>query len=170
MDGQSIATIWTTCKRDWKCHCNASDFHYTTPNKLPKACWWWHWHKMQGVSSDRACFQIWYMHRCYPWIKLWLIFSTLLTFQTPLTCTNWSFAISSDSNGYEVSHDFKMSLNIFWLIGWLCKKRSTTQIAKLMGPTWVLPAPDGPDAGLMNLAIREDFSKFCDTFYIKPEV
>ena len=113
---------------------------------------------------------VWYMHRCYPWIKLWLIFSTLFTLQTPLTCTNWSFAISSDSNGYEVSHDFKMSLNIFWLIRWLCKKRPTTQIAKLMGPTWVLPAPDGPDDGLTNLDIREEFSKFCDTFYIKPEV
>ena len=24
-----------------------------------------------------------------------------------------------------------------------------------MGPTWVLSAPDGPHAGLMNLAIRD---------------
>ena len=25
-----------------------------------------------------------------------------------------------------------------------------------MGPTWVLSAPDGPDVGPMNLAIRDD--------------
>ena len=31
----------------------------------------------------------------------------------------------------------------------------TTQIAKFMGPTWVLLAPDGPFVGTMNLAIRE---------------
>ena len=27
-----------------------------------------------------------------------------------------------------------------------------------MGPIWVLPAPDGPHVGLMNLAIRDNFS------------
>ena len=26
-----------------------------------------------------------------------------------------------------------------------------------MGPTWVLSAPDGPDVGPMNLAIRDEF-------------
>ena len=30
----------------------------------------------------------------------------------------------------------------------------TSQIAKFMGPTWVLSAPDGPHVGPMNLAIR----------------
>ena len=29
-----------------------------------------------------------------------------------------------------------------------------SQIAKFMGPTWVLSAPDGPHVGPMNLAIR----------------
>ena len=33
---------------------------------------------------------------------------------------------------------------------------SYTQIAKFMGPTWVLSAPDGPHVGPMNLAIRVD--------------
>ena len=36
---------------------------------------------------------------------------------------------------------------IMWL--YLC-----AQIAKFMGPTGVLPAPDGPHVGPMNLAIR----------------
>ena len=32
---------------------------------------------------------------------------------------------------------------------------ATTQIAKFMGPTWVLSSADGPHVGPMNLAIRE---------------
>ena len=46
---------------------------------------------------------------------------------------------------------------------WLCKITSVSdpvhstvsQIAKFMGPTWVLSAPDGPHVGPMNLAIRD---------------
>ena len=41
-------------------------------------------------------------------------------------------------------------------------KRWTTQIAKFrganMGPTWVQSAPDGPNVGPINLAIRETLS------------
>ena len=37
-----------------------------------------------------------------------------------------------------------------------CYKGS--QIAKFMGPTWVLSAPDGPHVGQINLAIRVDTS------------
>ena len=29
-----------------------------------------------------------------------------------------------------------------------------SQTARFMGPTWVLSAPDGPNVGPMNLAIR----------------
>ena len=34
-----------------------------------------------------------------------------------------------------------------------------SQIAKFMGPTWVLSAPDGPHVGFMNLAMRDDMNK-----------
>ena len=36
----------------------------------------------------------------------------------------------------------------------------TTQIAKFMGPTWVMSAPNGPHVGPMNLAIRGHFQIF----------
>ena len=36
----------------------------------------------------------------------------------------------------------------------------TTQIAKFMGPTWVMSAPDGPHVGPMNFVIRGHFQIF----------
>ena len=41
-----------------------------------------------------------------------------------------------------------------------------TQIAKYMGPTWVLSAPDGSHVGPMNLAIRETSDSVADTVFV----
>ena len=41
----------------------------------------------------------------------------------------------------------------------------TSQIAKFMGPTWVLSAPDGPHVSPMNLAIRDCMTEEACTAY-----
>ena len=45
------------------------------------------------------------------------------------------------------------SLMCAWINGWV-NNREAAQIAKFMGPTWVLSAPGGPHVSPMNIAIR----------------
>ena len=55
-------------------------------------------------------------------------------------------------------HRFHYCCNLWWVQPLYCINTLdylSTQIAKYMGPTWVLSAPDGPHVGPMNLAIRE---------------
>ena len=57
---------------------------------------------------------------------------------------------------------YKVVQNMLEIIPWSMVAKNMhvfvfipTQIARFMGPTWVLSAPDGPHFGPMNLAIRE---------------
>ena len=47
---------------------------------------------------------------------------------------------------------------IYW------RSSTYTQIARFMGPTWVLSAPDGPHVGPMNLAIQPNMQQLWAVF------
>ena len=62
----------------------------------------------------------------------------------------WSIVLTQDIFQYGVGRHL---LDLIWL---LLKRTPDSKIhGANMGPTWVLPAPDGPHVGPMNLAIRD---------------